>query len=385
MIYFMKSIKNSLETSKIVRKLEKEKRYLDILERYPAYVPDIRKLNIDSCMETGKKFNMFKYIFNDLVIYKNFKYYITKLTILVKKAVCYIIFVIYLGVSLGLSALGISRSIDHRNTYKKYKEKIIEYDAGLEKYASQFDNDTMSEMEIIMSVMNDIRSNTKYGQVPDGMEVPHYYRLALNEQNDIGVCRHMADKFTATMNKIDPRYQAFNLSVKLEDARGFTMCDVERPFKGQDIQLDDDLNEEDVCEDSENNEDSNTQENNEQKDENGTTVVTNTSANTIDQNWHGNHLISVIKPIGKDYYLVIDATNPSIGVLKNGKIYMFNSKTDDVFEYKPIGQYGMSFEEGLRKANVAFLQSNFQSVDLEELEELYGLEAQNETLTKIKK
>ena len=43
------------------------------------------------------------------------------------------------------------------------KRIVNEYDANLEEYASQFNTDTMSTMEIVMTVMNDIRSNTYYG------------------------------------------------------------------------------------------------------------------------------------------------------------------------------------------------------------------------------
>ena len=85
------------------------------------------------------------------------------------------------------------------------------YDEKLKEYASQFDTSTMSETEIIVTVMRDIREKTYYDNSFDRSGIGNNYRSVLDDNNNHGVCRHMADKFTTIMNMIDPRYEAYNL------------------------------------------------------------------------------------------------------------------------------------------------------------------------------
>ena len=86
----------------------------------------------------------------------------------------------------------------------------------------------------------------------------------------------------------------------------------------------------------------------------------------------------------KNVKLVIDPTNPGIGMFQNGKIKMFNSKGEDpiTFTVKPFGESIM----GLKK--LASLPEEYISSiglnDYEELEREFGVDAQNTALKQIR-
>ena len=347
-------MKKNSNKKEILKKLLKENRYYDISESFLTRISFRKVMKFESMMETGKKYNDLSYKIRDLIVYKNFNlkevtYHVTKQTLNLVGA-C-------LAPAILVNAL-YSGTINKQNTQNI--EIITEYDNELKEYASKYNTDTMSTMDIIMSVMNDIRSNTEYGFDFEGEEIGDSYRLILNGSNDIGVCRHMADKFTATMNMIDPRFEARNLFVHLShECNTLTLCDVENPFSEE-------FKKQLVKEKEKNKE--------EEKD----------LKEQLEDEIAANHLVTVLKPIDEDYYLVVDVTNPSIGVLRNGKIYMFNSNDYSFIEYRPYQQFIMNADDSYYVIRKDMFLSYFQNYNLDNLDELYGLDSQNKVLEKIK-
>lgn len=330
-----------------IKKLEKENRYYDIYEKYPFYTNYRKAMNFDSKIETGKNYSDLKYRIRELTIYNSFKK--------IKQDAIKALICCFIGPHIALLYLSGLNCLSNYNTYKFNKEIITQYDDNLEEYASQFDTNTMSDMEIIMTVMNDIRSNTQYGFDFDETEIYNRPRVVLNDNNNIGVCRHMADKFTTIMNMINPDYEAYNLAVYLDaEYSKYTPCNIDRPLS--------DKFKEDLENDENNNE----------------------STPELEKKLLANHMVSILKPIGKKYYLVVDVTNPSIGVLKDGKIYMFNANDYSFIEYRPIFQYITSINGSYTNVMNDFLSSKDQNIDLDELNKLYGLKQQNKVLEKIK-
>ena len=329
-----------------IEKLKSENRYYDICEKYPLSCNYKKMMNFESIRETGKKYNSFNFKIRNLFIYKDIKNIKYKL----KKAVIYGPIT---AIALIFSA-SISFEKNIENSYEINKKVIDEYDEDLEEYASKFDSNNMDDFEIIMTVMNYIRSNTQYGFDYEVDEITNYSRLVLNDQNNIGVCRHMTDKFTTIMNFINPDYEAHNLYVDLNsNCDTLVTCNVEQPLSQKFI------------------EDAANGENNIEQ------------SNFVNKNI-GDHVVSILKPTGENYYLVVDVTNPSIGVLKDGKIYMFNSNDYSFIEYRPVVQFIMNINNSYADVNKDFILSNFQNVDLDKLNKMYGLEMQNKVLEKIK-
>lgn len=327
-----------------IKKLEKENRYYDLFSKYPSYDKYRKAMNYESIVETGKKYNGLSFKIRNLFVYKD----INEL-----RRIKYNLASVVLTGILATSALSESFVLRNNNITKENIDIINEYDENLEEYASKFNTDEMSDMEIIMTVMKDIRSNTEYGINEDVEDIGNNFRLTLDDSNNIGVCRHMADKFTAIMNMINPEYEAYNLLVNLNTScNTFVACNIDTP-----VHID-------------SNEESNT-----------TTVE---YENTIEEKIFGNHMVSILKPINKNYYLVVDVTNPSIGVLKNGKIYMFNTNDYSFIEYRPLHEKVVVSRESFDGVCHDMLLSNFEDIDIDELNKLYGLEEQNKILTKIK-
>lgn len=328
-----------------IKKLESENRYYDICEKYPLSCNYKKMMNFESVRETGKKYNSFMFEIRNLTVYKNFnnlKYRIHKTFI------CSSVTIVS---CLSLFTSSLQKS--YAESYENNKEIIIEHDKKLEEYASRFDTSKMSDVEIIVTVMNDIRSSTQYGFDYDVEEIVNYNRLVLNDSNNIGVCRHMSDQFTTIMNMINPEFEAHNLYVNLNsDCNTFKTCSVDQPISKK-------FREELT--------------NNDNSEQSG-------FANEI----IGNHMVSILKSTNDDYYLVVDVTNPSIGILKDGKIYMFNSNDYSFIEYRPIFQYVLNGDNSFGDINKAFILSYFQNVDVNELNLIYGLDSQNKVLEKIK-
>ena len=101
----------------------------------------------------------------------------------------------------------------------------------------------------------------------------------------------------------------------------------------------------------------------------------------------GNHMVSIFEPIGKDYTLVVDATNPSIGIIANGKVYMFQTTEGKGITFKPIGQLVAVKNYDFTDIRNEFLKSFVSFKSKEELEEIsndWNLERQNEALNTIR-
>ncbi len=101
-----------------------------------------------------------------------------------------------------------------------------------------------------------------------------------------------------------------------------------------------------------------------------------------------NHGIVAIDIQEDKLTLLIDPTNPSIGIYKDGKIKMFNeTKPDEVIQDRSImgDAYNKGFE-GIIDYPIDYIKSFIEpTLSIEELEEKYGLYAQNKMLEKIEK
>ena len=92
-------------------------------------------------------------------------------------------------------------------------------------------------------------------------------------------------------------------------------------------------------------------------------------------------MVTLIDIPEKDIILVVDPTNPSIGLYKNGKIKMFNSDKEYVTnEGSTILFKGY---EGLETVE-DFIDSFINDESYEKLKEKYGLEQQNEALEYVR-
>ena len=188
-----------------------------------------------------------------------------------------------------------------------YSEEINEYNNYIKEYSEEIKSLELNDLQTIMKVIKDTWESIDGYKVCDDL-VFGYYRLSFYEEEKIGVCTSFADDFTAKMNEINPLYNARNIVVYLDDSEtaDFKVANIERTILG----------------DSENDE---TNENSDLRD-------------VILTKLFGNHMVSAVDIPGQNITLIVDSTNPAIGIFKSGKIYIFNCKnSDELINYKVLG------------------------------------------------
>lgn len=289
-----------------IRNLLDHGRYLELYEKYgeeiyKKYMKQMRKKDVEN--ELGIHFGFINYLFLE-----NLK---GTFSVLRNKAIK-----VGAGVAItcGYVAAVLSSSYDDiiEENSVTYSEEINEYDIEIKKYADYINSLNLSDLEIIMKVMNDMWSNIDGYKNPGEYDAIGYHRLALY-MDGYGVCRNMADDFTARMNAINADYEACNMFVYLNDAE---INDIQRTILTENDTITENSDTDNQKEDSSNKENSSDIEDSSNVDYE-TEFIKNTT---------GNHMVSCVKLKDEDILLIVDPTNPSIGVLKNGQIYIYAIK-----------------------------------------------------------
>lgn len=245
--------------------------------------------------------------------------------------------------------------IDFASTQEKeqnkivYSEQLERYDERISAYANEVNAMNLTDTQVFMKVMSDMWSEIDgYGENTE--DIAGLLRLSLQEDGQ-GVCRHFADDVTAKLNAINPEYNARNLAVYIADNQ-YELANIDRTIL----------------------QNNNTVAGTEQEEENSNFV--DTVVNLV-----GNHVVTVVDVPGKNISLVLDPTNPGIGVFKDGQIYMFSTPDGKGISPKAIGQFFMNGAENMFDLGITTVKSFLPTEQsLEELEAIYGTEAQNEAL-----
>ena len=109
---------------------------------------------------------------------------------------------------------------------KEYNNVIEQYDKKIEEYALKVKELNLTDFQIVMKVMDDMWSSIKgYGEPTE--DIIGFQRLDFLEDDGVGVCRNMADDFTAKLNAINPEFHARNMVVYMKDAK-YEFCNIER-------------------------------------------------------------------------------------------------------------------------------------------------------------
>lgn len=327
-----------------IDKLMEEGRFFELYEKYGEkiyrdYLREMKKVDVEN--ELGIKFK-----FNNYLFFENMT---QNLKIIRNQAAK-----VMLGLTIvsgGFSTM-ISSQYDQviENNSKVYQSEIKDYDEEIKTYAEHINSMNLSDLEIIMKVMNDMWNSIDGYKTPDMYDAIGYPRLALY-MDGYGVCRNMADDFTARMNAINPNYEACNLNVYLKEAE---INNIRRTTL---------VNYNSIADNSEQ------EENIDYKSE-------------IISNLTGNHMVSCVKLKEDDVLLIVDPTNPSIGVLKNGNIYMLSNQVMFGIDVKSVGNLMLGTDTRknyLKKVTESF----FTNGNLDTLKEKYGITSQNETLEEI--
>lgn len=233
-----------------------------------------------------------------------------------------------------------------------YNEQLNEYNKNIEEYANYINSLDLDDLQIIMKVIDDIWNDIDgYGDAK--IDAYGLYRLDFLEPNGVGVCRNLADDFTAKMNAINSEYDARNIVVYFDESK-YTKDSI----ANINIHL-------------------------------ASTYIEPEEDNSIDiSKVTGNHMVSILKPRDSNYYIVVDTTNPSIGIINNNKIYMFSNIDGKGLTYKSVGEYLMGIKDEYTSLNKIFTSSifnNFSDEEIKKLNKQYGIDAQNNALDYVRK
>ena len=341
--------------NKDIQNLFKQRRFEDIYRRYGAkeYKNFIHEmLAIQAYSETGSKFQMYLYTIKNVI----------------KQRILPVLFTVPLGlgISTGLSAVDIRIQIEKEAT--KYEQELNEYNKNLEKYANEVKSMNLNNLQTVMKVMDDMWENIDgYGEPK--IDSTFFPRLDMTE-GGVGVCRNMADDVTTKLNAINPEYNARNVAVYLDSEElindGISTADIDKKII--------DYNETVVDQETE---DQDKKESSEEQLE------------TIGE-YFGNHIVTAIDLKEDDVTLIIDSTNCNLGVFEDGEIYMFFNDTGNgikVTEFGNIlGNVGGDNFGGIMQLTEDQIKSMLPSkMSIDELEETYGVEAQNRALREVRK
>lgn len=264
------------------------------------------------------------------------------------------------GTISGLISADTKESI--RENAEKYKEDIDKYNENIEKYAEEFSEKDLSDIQIFMKVMDDMWGNIKGYKNPE-KNITGFLELDLADEEGYGVCRNMASDVAKKLNAIDPKYNARIITVKSN--LDYKIADIDR----------------NILETNETVADSNTTEQ---------STSGNIKLQKTLQNFMGDHMVTLVDV--ENAIMVLDPTNPGIGVYKDGRIIMLNSPINkdtglavsDPTEIATaiavrggldgLGTTISDYDKSFEKLNFSF----------EELIAKYGLEAQNKALEEVR-
>ena len=147
----------------------------------------------------------------------------------------------------------------------------------------------------IIDITRDLWEDKKIVFGDPVLNLSGYARLDLITEHPQGVCRNIADDIASKMNKINPDYNARTMFVNMSGNDG--CLDINREFSEEAKQS--------------------------SGEESSTSI------------FHANHVVVAFNMPGYKETFIVDPTNPSFGMICNGKIINFNSLgLDDPITYK---------------------------------------------------
>ncbi len=316
---------------KIIFQLLKSKNYDEIYKRYGKFMYKLfetSRISQEVKYEGGKKFDDLKQII-DVHIKEIFYFCVIYLT--------YLFLAMPNDVQKDIKATARNENID----------RISEYERYVDDYLESIDFTGLSDLEIFMKLMQYEHQEMLYG-TPE-QEITGYFRVQMLDGK--GVCRNIADDLAYRLNLINAEYNAKMICVNSSYGNW-----VKNDDKMQ-IAPDYNFNNEEIDND-------------------------NKGLEEIKKRLFPNHAVTMINIPGEDYALILDPTNSGIGVISNGKIDMFNSDNENYYVTELANALLMGYDIRF-STELNELKSYFTKHSLEELNELYGLDAQNEAIKKL--
>lgn len=258
--------------------------------------------------------------------------------------------------ALALSAVGnIKNDVIIGNNAIKYESEIEEYNEKNSEYADKINSMNLSDTQIFMKTMDDMWKNIK-GYANPEKDIKGFLELDLTTEEGYGVCRNMASDVAKKLNAINPEYNARTMAVYMSESGEYQIADIKRNV----IETNNTVTDQE-----------------QQANEDSTEIVSIAM---------GNHMITMVDIVKYNITLVLDPTNPGIGIYKDGKITMLNSDKANDREYKAKEYINTTFNGAKMGDTVKDYFSTYRTPNIsdDEIEKLFGLEAQNKALAEVR-
>ena len=254
---------------------------------------------------------------------------------------------ILIGVSLALPIDTIGMKAMNASNALIYAKQIDDYETRMNTYASELRDMNLTDIQLIMKIIDDMHSNI-VGYDNPKIDAIGFWRLDVGKNTSGGVCRNMADNVTYILNQVNPNYNARNMFVRMNTS-GIDIADIDRNIN---FEYADNLERQ----------------------------------GELAPSFIANHAITVFDVPNQNYSLVVDSTNPAIGVLADGKIIMLNDMKGEM-TYTPISElaYGMDYHIGIIK-NLQNMNEHSTSTDIDivKLKRQWGKDAQDIALQEVR-
>ena len=355
-----------------IKRLKKEKNYEEIYRKFGSkeYVKNTpssyRKKDLNKLVKEGKFEDIYskygKKVYNNLL--SRAKYQEIKENKGRKSAILWRIkrslklTGLYLGIAS--STFTLSLPVLNASTTKeneiKYEKEIKNYDNKIKKYAEEVNELKLNDVQVFMKVIDDMWNQIKGYKNPE-LDLTGFLELDLASEDGYGVCRNMASDVARKLNEINPDYNARTLVVNMGHDGQYKLADVKRKILEENETVDTDSSSRDVQ---------------------------NKMSDIL-----GNHMITLVDVKSDNLIVVLDPTNPGIGIYQNGKIEMLNSvKGNELnFDTRKFTTFITSngYKDGAESV-IDFADSYQESkLSHEQIEEKYGLDAQNQALKEVRK
>lgn len=249
-----------------------------------------------------------------------------------------------------------------KNNAIEYAADIEQYNNKINKYANEINEMNLTDVQVFMKVMDDMWGSIKGYKTPE-LNLSGFYELDLATEEGYGVCRNMASDVAKKLNAINPEYNARVIPVGMGDTY-YQIANITRTV----------LQENETVSEHEGEE--------------------NESSPDILAKIFGNHMVTLVDVKEDNLTLVLDPTNPGIGIYKDGDIIMLNpvhdASSNEKIEYeaKEYTSAVIIRGEGMQGVvdTIKDYFSTYEDANLtfEQIEEKYGLEAQNIALDEVR-
>lgn len=355
-----------------IKILKKEKNYEEIYRKFGSkeYVKNTpssyRKKDLNKLVKEGKFEDIYgkygKKVYNNLL--SRAKYQEIKENKGRKSAILWRIkrslklTGLYLGIAS--STFTLSLPVMNASTTKeneiKYEKEIKNYDNKIKKYAEEINELKLNDVQVFMKVIDDMWNQIKGYKNPE-LDLTGFLELDLASEDGYGVCRNMASDVARKLNEINPDYNARTLVVNMGHDGQYKLADVKRKILEENETVDTDSSSRDVQ---------------------------NKMSDIL-----GNHMITLVDVKSDNLIVVLDPTNPGIGIYQNGKIEMLNSVKGNGlnFDTRKFTTFITSngYKDGAESV-IDFADSYQESkLSPKQIEEKYGLDAQNQALKEVRK